>query len=304
MTREELARTIRWPRIIWLAGLVNVVAMLPQLVTILRTWDVTNLSLGMFVTYFTIQVLFSLHGFFNRDRMLLWCLGLSAVVSSVIIGLILGIRAEMGRASLLYVVIALVIALLMLVSAVDYVRRAWQGETNPVPATWILMMVMMGLSFWMYWVSPSKSWTANLGVTAGVVNIAIILLGVVAFHVYNGTLYVAFDAVQKSCLALGGAVVVFWAISDNPLHSYSMVQGIAVIAYIATVVRLWKSEKSTEPYFLWGVVFLANLLAIYPAFVRDDPFAKIYLVRAVPSTLFVIFLIARVKRRMKRKQLA
>ena len=92
MTREDVAKKIRWDAIIWTAGLVNVGAMLPQLYQILRTHNVQALSLQMFVLYFLIQVAFSLQGYFRRDSMLKWCLGLSAVVSLTIICLILYFR--------------------------------------------------------------------------------------------------------------------------------------------------------------------------------------------------------------------
>lgn len=92
MTREELAKKVRWDYIIWIAGLVNVGAMLPQLHMIITTRNVEGLSLEMFVIYFFIQVAFSLQGFFRRDKMLMVCLGLSAVVSAVIISLVLYLR--------------------------------------------------------------------------------------------------------------------------------------------------------------------------------------------------------------------
>ncbi|MDP3799997.1 MAG: hypothetical protein Q8Q90_01075 [bacterium] len=191
--------------------------------------------------------------------------------------------------------------LLMIVSAVDYARRTWIREINPVPATWILMMTMMSLSFWMYWVSPRKSWTANIGVTAGVLDIAIILIGVIASNIRYGTLKVAFDATQKRCLAGGAGVVVFWAITDQPLVSYSLVQCIALIGYIATIKRLLKAEKTTEPIIFWIAILLAVICAIYPAWVRNDPFSWIYIGRALPSTVLVIYLIARIKKRMNQK---
>ena len=188
---------------------------------------------------------------------------------------------------------------LMLVSAVDYVRRAWIRETNPVLATWILMTVVMSLSFWMYWESPRKSWTANIGVTAGLVNIALILIGVIATNIRYGTLKVAFDKVQKWCLAGGAGVVVFWSMTNQPLISYVLVQCIALIGYFATVKRLLKAERSTEPLCMWVAILVANLCALYPAWVRNDPFSWIYLGRALPSTTLVICLIIRIKKRMR-----
>jgi len=92
VTRDEFAAKIRWPFIIWLAGIVNVAAMLPQLYEIVKTWSVGGLSLSMFVIYFFVQVALSLQGFFKRDKMLMVCLGLSAIVSATIIGLVVYIR--------------------------------------------------------------------------------------------------------------------------------------------------------------------------------------------------------------------
>ncbi len=92
MTREEIAVLIHWPLIIWSFGILNVGAMLPQLWKLVRTRETKGLSLGMFWMYFCIQVAFSLEGFFTRNTMLMWCLGLSACVSFVVIILTIGFR--------------------------------------------------------------------------------------------------------------------------------------------------------------------------------------------------------------------
>jgi len=99
MTRESVAQLIHWNLIIWAFGIVNVVAMLPQLAKLVRTKETKGLSTGMFWIYFWIQVAFSFQGFFRRDEMLMWCLGLSAVVSITIIVLIYRYRkaARMKR---------------------------------------------------------------------------------------------------------------------------------------------------------------------------------------------------------------
>lgn len=92
MTREQFAEMIHWSWIIWTFGLINVGAMLPQLVKIARTKRVEGLSLSMFTIYFLIQVAFTLEGFFQRNTMFLVCMGLSATVSASIIGLVMFIR--------------------------------------------------------------------------------------------------------------------------------------------------------------------------------------------------------------------
>jgi uncharacterized protein with PQ loop repeat len=92
VTRDLIAKRIRWSFIIWLAGMVNVTAMLPQLVRIIRTRNIEGLALAMFVLYFLVQVAFSIEGFFRRNRMLMVCMGLSAVVSGTIILLVTYLR--------------------------------------------------------------------------------------------------------------------------------------------------------------------------------------------------------------------
>ena len=92
MTRDEVAKKIRWSFIIWLAGLVNVGAMLPQLAKIIQTKNTEGLALEMFVIYFLIQAALSFEGYFKRNIMLMVCLGLSALVSATIISLVLYLR--------------------------------------------------------------------------------------------------------------------------------------------------------------------------------------------------------------------
>ncbi len=189
---------------------------------------------------------------------------------------------------------------MMIVSAFYYVWLTWHGVTKPVLATWILMLVVISLSFIMYWSNPNKSWTANIAVVAGVFNISTILIGVLVTNIRNHTLNVAFDTVQKWCLFSGAVIVVFWMITKDALISYGLVQSIALIAYFATVKKLLKAKECTESLVVWGAVLLATLCAVYPAWVNNDIFSWIYLGRAVPSTSGLMFLIWRVKKRSTR----
>lgn len=66
--------------------------MLPQLIKIIQTHEVEDLAVEMFVIYLFVQVCFSLEGYFTRNRMLMWCLGASALVSATIISLIVYFR--------------------------------------------------------------------------------------------------------------------------------------------------------------------------------------------------------------------
>ena len=191
----------------------------------------------------------------------------------------------------MYEISVLGVSVMMLISGIVYVWQTATHRAHPVLATWILMLTLMSLSFWMYWANPQKTWTGNIAVISGLINVIIILSGVTWTHIRNKTITIAFEPVQKICLGAGGIVVIVWSVTKEPLTSYVLVQIIGLIAYFATIKKLWKLDKSTEPMFNWAAVLIASLLAIYPAWIRKDIFAYIYLVRTIPSTTFMVGLI-------------
>jgi len=85
MTREAVATMIGWSWIIWTVGLINVGAMVPQLIKLIKTRKTEGLSMGMIVIYFGIQIAFMIEGYFSYNEMLRVCMGFSAVMSLVII---------------------------------------------------------------------------------------------------------------------------------------------------------------------------------------------------------------------------
>lgn len=201
----------------------------------------------------------------------------------------------------MYTACWVLVASLLIISGLHYVYMALARKSDPVPATWIMMSTSMTLACIMYLLSPNRSFTRNISVTAGVVNVNTILLGVLYSKWRQGNLRVSFDLLQIFCLKLSVVVAFFWAVTVGryPLTAYVGVQVIALIGYVGTVRKLWVANGSTEPLFLWVSVFVACCLSIYPAFMGQhvDRFACVYLVRALPSTIFVIWLIQRAKRR-------
>lgn len=189
----------------------------------------------------------------------------------------------------------LVTVVLYTISAIHYVRMTWKGIVTPVPATWILMQVVFSLSIWMYWKSPHHSFTGNIGNVAGFINVCIIFLGVIGFHLKKKSFKVAFDDFQKICLVSGAIITIFWLFTNNSSKAYLLTQGLAILAYVPTVVRLSTAKKNTESFFLWCTVLLACLIALYPAIILQDKLAWIYLGRAIPSGMLIIILMIRLQ---------
>lgn len=186
--------------------------------------------------------------------------------------------------------------ILYLLSAIGYVVYTLRRRNDPVPATWILMLMVFGLSNWMYWHSPVHSFAGNIANTLGLVNVLMIFAGVVIRNIRDNTWRLALSKFQIGCLLAGGLIYLFWLLANDAVIAYCLTQLVGLIAYLATAQRLWKAKKTTEPYFLWVAALLACLAAIYPAVVKQDLLAGIYLLRAIPSTIVILFLIRRLKR--------
>ena len=92
MTREEFAARIHWSWIIWFFGIINIVAVLPQFAQLWLTRKTEGLSLTMFTLIFLVQVAYSLQGFFRRDAMLMWTVGLAGILSLATIFSVLFMR--------------------------------------------------------------------------------------------------------------------------------------------------------------------------------------------------------------------
>lgn len=207
-----------------------------------------------------------------------------------------------SAAQVAYAVAVFISAFLNLGSAFVYAYWTWRGRTQSATATWILLLMMASFGTWMYWTSPSHSLTGNVSFLAGGVNVVIIFMTVIATRVRDGTIrQVVFEPVQRICLVGGAIITGAWLVTDreHTLVSYVLVQLLGVMAYIATMRRLWRFTNTTEPYSLWVAAFVGCLSALYPAIEKHDVYAWIYLGRATPSTLGMIVLLWRIKRRMR-----
>ena len=88
MTREEFARRFRWNSVMWVMGFVNVVALLPQPIAILRTHNVSGVSVLMLVLFFFIQVSVAIESYIKRSYGLMTSMIISAVLSATTISLV------------------------------------------------------------------------------------------------------------------------------------------------------------------------------------------------------------------------
>ncbi|MDD5749490.1 MAG: PQ-loop domain-containing transporter [Patescibacteria group bacterium] len=88
MKREEFATRFHWSKMVWLGGIMNVAAMLPQLISLIKTKETAGLSIAMFYIFLVVQIIFATQGYFTRSKAQLITMVLSAMESILIIILI------------------------------------------------------------------------------------------------------------------------------------------------------------------------------------------------------------------------
>lgn len=81
MTREQIAKKIHWTKIIWVVSIVNPLMTLPQLLQIWQTHQTAGLSIVFFLILFLVQLGFSMHEFFTKDRFIMGSNGLAATMT-------------------------------------------------------------------------------------------------------------------------------------------------------------------------------------------------------------------------------
>ena len=83
MTREELASAIHWPLVIWLVSIINPLMTVPQLWSVWATRETAGLSMGFLSILLFVQLGFSIHGYFTRDRFIMGSNGLAATMTLI-----------------------------------------------------------------------------------------------------------------------------------------------------------------------------------------------------------------------------
>jgi hypothetical protein len=82
-----------------------------------------------------------------------------------------------------------------------------------------------------------------------------------------------------------------------------LIQIILVIAYLPTLIHLWKSKENTESLSAWSLDFLASIFGMITPLQTMSLLPLIYSIRSAISTFFVMALILRINfREIKLKE--
>ena len=157
----------------------------------------------------------------------------------------------------------------------------------------------MILSFATYWTTPKHSIVSNACNASSLLSTLSILIAILWLYPFK-KIKVLFSKFQKWCLAISGAIAIFWAIVVWGLNGTGVVPNILtqilmLIGYLVTAEQLWYSRKNTESFVTWICIALASTIAIYTAWVSSDFLAGLYAVRASLASITLVWLMYRAK---------
>lgn len=185
----------------------------------------------------------------------------------------------------------------MIMGAIYYCTEIKRGIINPAPATFIIIAGTFSLSLFMYTKKPNWSFLANIGLSSAFISAWIICIYLSVKLLLEKKFLLSINKWQKYSLIMVSIIFGVWLITDNAFISYIMLQISALIGYIPVIQKLWKAKKNSESIIFWSSLMLSSMTASYAAYLKNDIEAWIYIFRAVPSTLLVIILILKAKKK-------
>jgi len=173
-----------------------------------------------------------------------------------------------------------------------YVRGIYKGNAKPVLATWLFFSIATTMSFFANFnITGGKGLSANffnLVDSFSVVTIFIIIL-------FRKDTRKTFTVFEKYCVGAVITVFAVWLLVGKDFLTHIVVQIILVIAYLPSLVKLWKSKNNTEPLATWVFNFFASAFSLIIPIRSGDTLPIVYGIRATVSTLVMSLFILRNK---------
>lgn len=185
-------------------------------------------------------------------------------------------------------------AILMGIVGFRYSYLILKGRMRPVLATWLLFSLTVGLSLLTYFSSEGSTVTANMVNIMDVFMCWSLLLVLVFTRDKNATYFSNFD---KYCFMASGAIFMFWVLTWQHELSNILLQLIITIAYLPTLARLWKANKHSESFGMWGMIWTATALGLFSAMQQSNLLGIIYAARGLFLISALLLLMVRIERK-------
>ena len=171
-------------------------------------------------------------------------------------------------------------------------------RVNPAPATWIIGTIAMNLAMVSYHAIPGRTLieTVTLYVAAFEITIVLGVLAVVLWR--SGEFKVAFDWMQKSCLVVMVAVVIYWSFNKEQSNvTFWTTQTLLVVAYIATIAKAIQRRTAFDSIGNWSFIFAGSVIGTIPAVMMASPYGIANSIRAVVASGITVFVLVYFDRR-------
>ena len=176
------------------------------------------------------------------------------------------------------------------------VRYCWlisKRRISPALAMWVFFTIAAVVSLLTYLADGDYGLLDNILNTADIA-----LVGFVAmWTALYGDRSSRFSRFDLGCLAAVLAIVVVWAISRQHVAAHASIQTIMIIAYFPVIRRMWRANRNTESFFMFGGLLLAPIFSLLSS---EGILATIYAVRTIVCTSTLLALMIRTEWKGKR----
>ena len=173
-----------------------------------------------------------------------------------------------------------------------YLKEIKKGRVKPVLATWLFFVFATILSL----ITNYKE-TGVAGLLSNAFNLVDTLAVFIIFIaiIFHKDTNKQFNKFEESCLLAVFIVFIMWILSGQNVLTHLTIQAIFVIAYLPTLIHLWKAKVNTESLSMWSFDSAASALGVIEPLRTMSLLPLIYGIRAVISTFAVVVLILRLK---------
>ena len=180
----------------------------------------------------------------------------------------------------------------MILTTVYYLILIATGKTTPVLTTWLLYSIAVTLAYWTYKRSSTK---ANFRTNVANAMDVCVMWCVFFTLLLTGNYEFEINWVVILCLYALVPIFVVWKNGDRHEITNNVLNVLMVVAVLPMINHLWHVAKNTEPWFIWSLVVLTNIVALIPPYADSDRLAKRYAIRALLCASVVLALIIRLE---------
>ena len=179
----------------------------------------------------------------------------------------------------------IIIFICVLASTLIYIKGIMNNTVKPILATRVFLLLAFLLS-----AITSFKQTGLHGLMPNMLNLVDFLSVLATFFAMamSKNENREFTNFEKFCLYFVILIFLIWIITKQNILANILIQIILVIAYLPTLIHLWKAQTNTESLGAWSLDFCASIFGMIAPFQTMELLPLIYGIRSTISTFTVI----------------